>query len=246
MASSTCPGAMSTGSETLLQLHFPSLEVTVISDVFNQCDSDMLSTLENLRALFPEAYVAKAHSQTTCQEPLQEPWTPPTHSPATSPRKLLRSTDTPPRAPGNLDPDFMQLMFPNSASTRPKQAGPDGGTTMTKLLGQATSKPGTNDCNKRDMHSARTSLDGHDIRIDRGKQQVPQPVHACMPFLQNLLPLEQTPAKATRSCRSISGDSTDLSPVRTAFLHHRAHPQPDLSSRLCCTDCLATGHAEEE
>ena len=226
MTSSTCPGAMSTESETLLQCHFPSLEVTVISDVFNQCDPDMHSTVEHLRTLFPDAYVAKICGQTTDQEPLQEPWSPPTQSPVTSPRRFLRSTESSPTAPKALDPDFMQRMFPSPTSTRPKQAEPDGRNTVTKLLTKSTSRPRTNEVQKRDVQNAKNGLDGHDNRLDRGKRQVPQPVHAYMPFLQNLLPREQPPPKATRSCKSIGGDSTDLSPVRTASLPHESHPQP--------------------
>ena len=212
------PGIMSTGSQTTLQEHFPSLEVTVISDVFSECNSDFRASVDHLRALFPDAYVAKTTDQTTSQDLLQEPWTPPT-SPAPSPRKLIRSSTTPPRAAGELAPDFMQLMFPSPPkSTMPKQAEPDGRIPMTRLPKPSTSNARTNDFHMTDTYNGGTDLNGHDISIDQGGQQVPRPVHArnaSMPFLQNLLPLERPAAKATRSCKSIGGDSTDLSPVRT-------------------------------
>ena len=222
MTCCSCPGIMSTGRPTTLQEHFPSLEVAVISDVFNECNSDFDASVEHLRALFPEAYVPKTTDQNaTDQDPLQEPWTTPT-SPVPSPRKLIRSSNTPPRAAaaGELAPDFMQLMFPSPPkATKPQQAEPNGRTLMTRLPKPSASNAKTNDIYMRDMQNGGTDLNGHNISTDQGGQQVPRPVHAnaSMPFLQNLLPLERPSAKATRSCKSISGDSTDLSPVRTLF-----------------------------
>ena len=212
---------MRTGRATTLQEHFPSLEVGVISDIFSECNSDSHASVEHLRALFPDAYVAKTTDQTTSQDPIQEPWTPPT-SPVPSPRRLIRSSDTPPRSAGELAPDFMQLMFPSPPSppktTQPKQAEPDGPTPMIRLPKPSTSNARTNDFHMRDVHNGGIDVNGHDFSNDQGGQQVPRPVHArnaSMPFLQNLLPLEKPSAKATPSCKSNSGDSTDLSPVRT-------------------------------
>ena len=218
MTSSFSPGIMGTGRKALLQSFFPSLDVTIICDVYNHCNSDVRTTIERLRALFPEAYVAKTLGQTTHQDPLQEPWTPPTQSPANSPKKLLRSTNTPPRAGEKLDPDFMQLMFP--IPPRPgksKQDEPDRHTRLIKPLRDSTRKSRMNDSQKSDVPNDWTDLNGHDLPSDQGSQQLPQPMHASLPFLQDLLPLEKPSTKTTCSCKSISGDSTDLSPVSTAF-----------------------------
>ena len=216
MTSSFSPGIMGTTRKEVLQSFFPSLEVMVICDVYNQCNSDLRATIEHLRALFPEAYVARAQGQTTDQDPLPEPWTPPSQSPSTSPKKLLRNTATPPKAAEKLDPEFMQLMFPKpSRPGKAKQDEPDRRTQMTKLLRDSTGKSRMNDFQKSDLLNDWTDLNEHDLPSDGVSQQSSQPVHASLPFLQNLLPLEKPSTKTTCSCRSTGGDSTDLSPVRT-------------------------------
>ena len=207
---------MGNTTEALLHSSFPSLEVTIVNDILNQCDSDAQMAAEHLRALFPAAYRVKTPGQTEHQESLQEPWTPPTQSPVASPGRLIRrGTNTPPRAAGTLQPEFMQLMFP-SKPARPKQAEPDGPTRPPRFIGNSTLENRNNVLHGRDRHKNEIEVSEQCLTNGEGKQEVPSPLHASMPFLQHLLPREKPSAKAPRSCKSNSGDSTDLSPVRTA------------------------------
>lgn len=222
---------MSTSSETLMQSCFPSLEVTVVNDIFSQCNSDPQTAIEQLCLLFPEAYVVETQGQAQHQMTVPEPWTPPSQIPAQSPKRLTRGKNTPSRASGSLNPDFMQMMFPTSPQ-RSKKDPPEGSTRLNGQSRDMLSQLSKIDCVKTDMNDDRTLVNRYSDTSDKGMQQVAHPAHASLPFLQHLLPLEKSLAKA-----SPNGGPTGLSPVRTALVSCLdTYCNPRRGTRMSCFD----------
>ena len=224
---------MSTSSETLMQSCFPSLEVTVVNDIFSQCNSDPQTAIEQLCLLFPEAYVVETQGQAQHQETVPEPWTPPSQSPAQSPKRLTKGISTPSRPPGSLNPDFMQVMFPTSPP-RSKKNPPEGSTRLNGQSRDMLSQFNKIDCVKTDTSDDRTLVNEYSNASDKGKQQVAHPAHASLPFLQHLLPLEKPLAKA-----SPNGSPTGLSPVRTVLLSCLGNCcNPRRGTSMSCVDSV--------
>ena len=205
---------MSASGELLLQSAFPSLEVTVVSDVYSHCNSDVEAAAEQLRALFPEAYAAKDQGQAQSQDPAPEAWTPPIQSPAQSFKKLSKTMNSPPGPSQQLNSDFLQIMLPKSPGG-PKKDLSEASTNANGPPSKAVSKFKKLNCGDADLRNDTAVDNGLLHANDKNKSQVANQVHASLPFLQHLFPMEKPSGKASNSAKSTSGDSTDLSPVCT-------------------------------
>ena len=205
---------MSASGELLLQSAFPSLEVTVVSDVYSHCNSDVEAAAEQLLALFPEAYAAKDQGQALSQESAPEAWTPPTQSPAQSPKKLSKNMNSPPGPSQQLNSEFLRMMFPKSPGG-PKKDLSKGSMNASRPLSSAVTKLKKLSFGNADLRKEKAVDNELFHANDRSKRQVANEVHASLPFLQHLLPMEKPSGKASNSTKSTSDDSTDLSPVCT-------------------------------
>ena len=205
---------MSASGELLLQSTFPSLEVTVVSDIYSHCNSDVEAAAEQLFALFPEAYAAKDQGQAQSQEPAPEAWTPPIQSPAQSPKKLSKNMNSPPGPSQQLNSKFLQIMFPKSPGG-PKKDLSKGSTNANGPPSITVTKFKKLNCGNADLRNDKAVDNGLFHANDKNERQVANQVHASLPFLQHLLPMEKPSGKVFNSMKLTSGNSTDLSQVCT-------------------------------
>ena len=205
---------MSVTGKSLVQSSFPFLDSTVVEGVYLQCDSTVKPAIDTLRGMFPDHYQHKSPDETQSEVTVAEPWTPPSNSPVSSPRRLPKRLTSSSRAPQPLDNEFLRLMFPKSPVQVPVGQKPGNGHIASAL----PSRRETTVHASGYINNAFTIANQKTQAGGRGKQPVSPPAPANMPFLQDLLPRVRRPESLPASTLApISRDSLELSPVsRTA------------------------------
>ena len=205
-----CAGIMSIAGKSLVQSSFPFLDSTVVEDVYLQSNSTVKNAIDTLRGMFPDLYQPKPLDETQSEDVVAEPWTPPSHSPVNSPRRLPKRLTRSSRASRPLDDAFLRLMFPKSPVQVPTGQKPRSGQTASALPSRSEMPVHANG----DVNNAFMIAKQNTQASDRGKQPVSPPGLANMPFLQDLLPQGPCPESlSTNTVAPISRDSLELSPV---------------------------------
>ena len=207
-----CAGIMSVAGKSLVQSSFPFLDATIVEDVYLQSNSTIKPAIDTLRGMFPDLYKPKSPDETQTEDTVAEPWTPPSHSPVNSPRRLPTTVKNGSRAPQPLGDEFLRLMFPRSPVQVPVGQKPGSGHIAGALPSRSET---TVHCHASGNFNNAFVIANQKMQAnDRGKQPVSPPGPANLPFLQDLLPRVPRPESlSTNIVAPISHDSLEMSPV---------------------------------
>ena len=203
---------MSITGKSLVQSSFPLLDSTIVEDVCLQCDSTVKPAIDTLRGMFPDLYQHKRPDETQTEDTVAEPWTPPSHSPVNSPKRLPTRITSSSRAPQPLDNEFLRLMFPRSPVQVPVGQKPGSGHIASALPVHSRSE--TTAHANGDINNAFIVANQKTQVGDRRKLPVSPPGPANIPFLQDLLPrVPRHESLSTSTVAPVSRDSLEMSPV---------------------------------